>query len=213
MNDDIVKAEHRCSRPGLCRISLTPVAIVIAGWTYVATHPLVLNESFLSHVRCISQVGLAFRQSAREHFGQFPAHTHGSGDALLLLLAEGCERSHALTGPGYGRFVFDRALTNRTDLPESECRRVYVQGLRETSNPEIVLLFDKLPSPGGDHCHGLARLRAPLCREVAFVDGSHRTVREADWPEFFRKQVVLLVQEGFSNEQAEAIYAEKGRQH
>jgi hypothetical protein len=211
MNDGIANAERRSNRRRLWRIGLGLVAMVIAGWMYVATHPLVFNESFFSHAHCISQVSLAFRQYASEHFGQFPSHTNGYGDALLLLLAEGYERSHALTGSGYDRFVFDRALTNRTDVLETECGRVYVQGLKETSNADIVVLFDKLPTPGGDHCHGFARLRAPLCREVAFVDGSHRTVREADWQEFSRKQVGLLVKEGFGKEQAEALYAEKGR--
>jgi hypothetical protein len=189
-------------------LALGIVALGIAGWIYVATHPLVFNESFWSHAHCIPQAGLALRIYAGDHFGHFPAHTNGYGDALLLLLEGEYTLSYALTGPGYDRFVFDCALTNRTDVPEAECGRVYVQGLTETNNPELVILFDKLPTPGGDHCHGFARLTAPLCREVAFVDGSRRTIREAGWPQFSRKQIELLEKEGFSREQAEALYAE-----
>jgi hypothetical protein len=115
-----------------------------------------------------------------------------------------------LTGPGYDAAVFDRALTNHTDVPERECGRVYVQGLSETNNPELVVLFDKLPTPGGDHCHGLRRLTAPLCREVLLVDGFHRTIRESNWAQFRSNQIELLVKEGFDRSTAEAIYAEKG---
>jgi hypothetical protein len=195
--------------PLLWRLGLAIAAVVVTCWVYVATHPLVFNESFISHAHCITQAGLSLRQYSVEHYGKFPFHTNGYGDALLLLIRDKYTNSDPLTGAGYESSVFDRALTNDTDVPESECGRVYIQGLTESSNPEIVLLFDKLPTPGGDHCHGLARLTAHLCREVALVDGSHQRIREADWPEFSRKQVQLLMKEGFSREQAEIIYREK----
>ncbi len=210
MNDQPVITEP--NRPSRRRRWLWPIGMAIAVvvftcWVYAATHPLVFNESFISHAHCIAQAGLTLRAYAHDHYGKFPTHTNGYGDALLLLLRNKYTGSDVLTGPGYESSVFDRALTKR--VPESECGRVYVQGLTENSNPEIVLLFDKLATPGGDHCHGLARLRAPLCREVALVDGSHRIIREVNWPDFGRKQVQLLMQEGFSKEQAESIYSEK----
>jgi len=176
--------------------------------SYIRTHPLVFNESFFSHAHCIPQAGLALRQYASDHDGQLPTHPNGYGDALLLLLAEDYVPSYALTGPGYDRFVFDRALTNNADVAESECGRVYVQGLTETNNLEIVVLFDKTPAPGGDHCHFLRRLTAPLSRDVLFLDGSHRTIRESNWPEFSKNQVELLVNDGFDRATAEAIYDE-----
>ena len=187
------------------------VFIAVACAVYIRTHPLVFNESLLEHAHCIAQVGLGLNQYALDHFGKFPAHTNGYGDALLLMLAEGYESSYALSGPGYDRFVFDRALTNHTDVPEIECGRVYVQGLSATSNPELVLLFDKLPTPGGDHCHLLKRLWAPLGREIWIVGDGHKFIKETAWPEFARNQVELLVKEGFSRTNAEALYSEKGR--
>ena len=185
--------------------------IFIGGVVYVQTHPLVFNESFFGHAHCIPQAGLGLRQYAGDHGGLFPSHTNGYGDALLLLLASNYVPSYALTGPCYDRFVFDRALSNRTDVLESECGRVYVQGLTETNNPEIVILFDKVPTPGGDHCHLLRRLRSPLSRDISLLDGSHQGILESQWPDFAKKQIELLVKDGYDRSMAEQLYAEKGK--
>jgi hypothetical protein len=101
--------------------------LVVAGVFYVRSRPLVFNESFWGHAHCIPQAGVGLRQYAGDHGGLFPTHTNGYGDALLLLFAKNYVPSYALTGPCYDRFVFDRALTNHSDIPESECGRVYVQ--------------------------------------------------------------------------------------
>lgn len=185
--------------------------LVVAGVFYVRTHPLVFNESFFSHAHCIPQAGSGLRQYAGDHGGLFPTHTNGYGDALLLLLAGSYVPSYALTGPCYDRFIFDRALTNQTDVPESECGRVYVQGLAETNNPTIAILFDKVPTPGGDHCHLLRRLRAALSRDVLLLDGSQRGILESEWPDFAKKQIELLVKDGYDRSMAEQLYAEKGK--
>jgi hypothetical protein len=97
-------------------------------------------------------------------------------------------------------------------VPESECGRVYVQGLTTNADPDIAILFDKLPTPGGDHCHSLSRITASLCRDVLRVNGSTDVIREQQWPEFSRKQIELLVNEGVPRERAEALYAEKPKQ-
>jgi hypothetical protein len=158
------------------------------------------------------QAGTAFRIYAQDNGGRFPTHTNGYGDALLLLRSGDYVPSYALTGPGYDRLVFDRALTNAIDIPEAECGRVYVLGLTETNNPAIAILFDKIPTPGGDHCHFLARLTAPLSRDVLFVDGSYKTIYESAWPEFANDQIELLVKEGYDRAAAEQLYAEKGKE-
>jgi hypothetical protein len=113
---------------------------------------------------------------AQDHKGVYPAHTNGYGDALLLLWDDAGSPS-LLTGPGYSDKVFAEAYRNKTDVPESKCGRVYLQGLREDSDPDIAVLFDKLPNPG-DHCHGPRRIWAPLRREVVLVDGSMRVILE-----------------------------------
>lgn len=175
---------------------------------YVKAHPLIFNESFWTHAHCIAQTGLSLRLYAEDHDGQFPVDTNGYGNALLRITNEVNFFWACLTGPGYDGGVFASAARTGKRIAESECGRVYVQGLRATDDPEVVLLFDKIPTPGGDHCHGFRRLWAPLGREVALVDGSHSFVREIDWPAFAKHQVELLVTAGMPKEQAEMYYSE-----
>src|SRR5262249_37650919 len=142
------------------------VAVVAFCAFYVRAHPLVFNESFFEHAHCIVITGLAFKSYASDHGGQFPADTNGYGNALLQLTNYVNDFWAGLTGPGYdGRVFADAAQTGRR-IPEVECGRVYVQGLSETNDPNIAMFFDKMPTPGGDHCHGFHRLFAPLAREV-----------------------------------------------
>jgi hypothetical protein len=94
-------------------------------------------------------------------------------------------------------------------LNEEDCGRVYIQGLTNKSNPEIALFFDKLPTPGGDHCHLPMRLWAPLGREVYTVGMQERFVRESDWPEFVTRQVDLLTKEGFDRNEVERLFASR----
>jgi hypothetical protein len=179
------------------------VAVLIA--FYVKTHPLVFNESFWGHAHCIKMSGIDLVIYAKEHGGLFPHHTNGYGDALLLLTNSWLP---SLTGPGYDAGVFERALRTGRDVPESECGRVYVQGLSETNDPDIALLFDKLPTPG-DHRQLLSRIGAPLVREVWTIGGGMQIVRESEWPGYARKQIALLVAAGLPREQAEMYYSEK----
>jgi hypothetical protein len=172
---------------------------------YVRTHPLVFIKT---HAHCIKYPGMHFHQYAAEHYGRFPFHPKGYGNALLLM-DEDC--FHALTGPGHDAAPLREAKRTGRDLAEEECGRVYVQGLTVKSNPEITLLFEKLPTPGGDHCPLPLRLVASPGREVWCVGMGHTFVRERDWPQFARKQVELLVQEGFDRQEAERLFASKPR--
>lgn len=200
----------RPRRKWLVGILATVVILLVAVAMYVWTHPLIFNESFFGHAHCMPQAGIALRQYARDHHGKFPAHTNGYGDALLLLLAEGHAVSGILTGPGYSGDVFDRAIASHADVPETECGRVYVQGLTDSNDEALAVLFDKLPTPG-DHTHFLARIRHPLGREVCFLDGHFEFVSESRWPAFASNQMELLVKAGFIREKAQAIYADKGK--
>ena len=188
------------------------VGVCLACW-YVLTHPLVFNESFFSHAHCMQILGTSLRVYASDHDGAFPTHTNGYGEALLLLLGptDYAGGSAILTGPGFSGKIFDEALATGGRVPESECGRVYVQGLKENSNPEIAVVWDKLPSPGGDHSHLTLRLlRAPL-REVCLVDGSMIRVLESQWEQFSKNQIELLVAAGIPRERAVALYAEKAK--
>lgn len=189
---------------GRWRWLLLAVALVtVLGIVYARTHPLVFMDT---HCHCIKAAGLELEQYASEHDGRFPYHPHGYGNALLLL-HEVC--FHCLTGPGYDAFPLRKAKKAGIDLAEEECGPVYVQGLTKKSNREITLLFDRLPTPGGDHCPLPARLWAPLGREVWFVGGHMAFVTEVNWPEFSRKQVDLLAKEGFDPHVAERLFSSK----
>jgi hypothetical protein len=195
--------------------TITFFAVVMVGYVfakvYVGKHPLVFNESFWEHAHCIPQAGMALRLYAGEHHGEFPTHTNGYGDALLLLWDQMGGYPAPLTGPGYDGESFKRAHDNKRHLPEADCGRVYIQGLSENTDPRVVVLFDKRPTPGGDHTQGFKRLSAPLGREVAFVTGSHRFVRESEWPAFAKEQIELLVEVGITRQEAERLYSQKPR--
>ncbi len=195
----------RIRKPFALAVGLVVLGVVL-GWLYVKTHPLVFNESLWGHAHCIKGGGLSLLTYAHDHGGRFPAHTNGYGDALVLVNA-GWDA--ALTGPGYGTEVFERVRRTGEDAPESEFGRVYVQGLSATNAREIAILFDKLPTPGGDHCHFPWRLSAPLGREVWTIGEGMRFVPESRWPAYSKEQIELLVSAGMPREQAEAYYSEK----
>jgi hypothetical protein len=174
---------------------------------YVKSHPLVFNESLWGHAHCMPQATLALRTYALDHGGQFPYHTNGYGDALLLLKAEQLAEPYCLTGPGYGTAAYIEAIASGRHLDEKRCGRVYVQGLSPTNNPPVVILFDKVAAPP-DHCGFPRRLWSGYSRDVGFTDGSWHSVPVKRWPEFVQQQVELLVQAGFTREHAQRLYDE-----
>jgi hypothetical protein len=184
-------------------------AVTVLAVLYVRANPLVFNESLWQHTHCIKIAGLELEGYAGVNGGKFPSHPKGYGNALLLL-NENCY--FALTGPGYDAAPFHEAKSSGRHLPEDSCGRVYLQGLTKKSDSQIVLLFDKLPTPGGDHCHFPARLWAPLGREVWFVGGHSGFVKERDWPDFAKRQIELLAKDGFSPEEAERLFDSKPKQ-
>ena len=186
---------------------LLPKAFMAIGFK-----PLVFNESVYGHRYCIKQVGLALKVYANDNHDNFPSHSGGYGDALLLLAVGRDNFIGAiplLTGPCYDWRVFEDAARTKGNVSETDCGRVYVQGLSQSNNPSIALIWDKQPTAGGDHCHGWAKLTAPLLREVSLLDGSMERILEKDWLAFARKQIELLVEAGIPRERAVALYTEK----
>jgi hypothetical protein len=193
------------SKKRLSILSGVIALLVLASFIYVRSHPLVFNESFMEHAHCIVGAGTSLRMYANEHSGRFPYHTNGYGDALVMMNSGW---DSALTGPGYNAAVFARVRLTGENAPEAEFGRVYVQGLSETNDPRIALLFDKLPTPGGDHCHFFRRIFAPLVREVSTIGADRRVIRESEWPAFAKRQIELLVAAGIARDEAEHYYSE-----
>ena len=159
---------------------------------------------FHAHEHCIKQTGLLLRVYATEHGGRFPTDTNGFGDAILLLLKANSEDDARLfTAPGDDGNVLKQSLRTAAHVQERQCTRAYVQGLSETNNPMIAIVFDRYPTHGGDH---FRRPWGPLLREVCLLDGSMEVVREVKWSEFRRTQIDLLVAEGRDRARAEMLY-------
>ena len=161
------------------------------------------------HRHCMPQIGSAFQLYADDHFGQLPFSTNGFGNALLLLVRSDSTNDYlgglvaTLCAPDDAGHIFEEALKNNSIIPEEKCSRIYIQGLSESNNPEICILFDRNSCKGGDHG------RSPwghLLREACLLDGSMQIIRDEDWPEFSRKQVELLVAAGFARTNALHFY-------
>ena len=182
-------------------------ALIIAG-TLIAVVGC-LGAVWLHHLKkvhqhCMKIAGMTFLQFADEHGGAFPYHTNGFGDALLLLVKDSPQDIRFICGPGDDGHVFSNALAQGQDVPESQCSRVYVQGLSETNDPRLCILFDRRSVPGGDHFYGWGK----RVREACMLDGFMETVPDGRWAEFSRQQVELLVAAGFQREKAVQYYPE-----
>jgi hypothetical protein len=155
-----------------------------------------LYETGHDHKHCMTQIALSLKQYASEHEGKFPYQASGYGDALLMLddkyLPVG--NGDMYTGHGYDGSVFVEASKTKAHVPDEKCGRVYIQGLTEDSDSDIVLLFDKLPS---------ARVR-----EVFFIGGNSKWIANKDWNHFATSQIELLEKNGILKETAIAYYKE-----
>jgi hypothetical protein len=172
-----------------------------AGFGAACSHT---HNGTMAHQHCMKIAGMTFLGYASEHGGVFPYHTNGFGDALLLLVKDNPEDIRFICGPGDDGHVFSNALAQGLDVPEIQCSRVYVQGLSQTNDPRLCILFDRRSVPGGDHFYESGK---PL-REVCMLDGFMETVPDARWAEFSRHQVELLVAAGFKREKALQYYPE-----
>lgn len=172
---------------------------------------LALGAAWLHHLgkvhqHCMKITSMALRQYADKHQSNYPVHTNGFGDALLLLVKEGfLDDVNTLCGPLDDGHVLRAALTNGLPVPEAQCTRVYVQGLSLYDSPELCLLFDRDSHRGGDHFYGTGK----RLREVVMADGGGFTgVVDAQWPAFVSNQVRLLQAKGFTREQIRRYYPE-----
>lgn len=184
-------------------ILATFLFLIVAGTIYVWCNPLVFNESFLSHAHCIKSAGMLLVNFAEQNGGQFPTDPRGYGNALLQFEPE---EYYCLTATGYDEAVYHEAKQRGVLLQEKDCGRVYIQGLNNKSGSQVAILFDKRSTPGGDHCHLIARFSAPLGREVAFVDGHIEFIPDTDWPAFVQKQLALLTAAGIPPAEAQRLY-------
>ena len=161
-----------------------------------------LAFSLHGHQHCIKATAIAFSSYAGDHGGKYPTHTNGWGDALLLLVKSNYADISLICGPNDDGRVFREALEKGTDVPEELCSRVYVQGLSKDKANGVLILFDRVSFPGGDHFYGL---KEPI-REGLEGDGSTSQINDKLWLRYSREQVTKLMELGFSREQAAGYF-------
>jgi hypothetical protein len=140
--------------------------------------------------------------------GNWPYHTNGFGDAILLI-----ERNEwpGFTGPGFDESELQSAFDEGRDVDESKIGRIYIQGLPRDANPNIAILFDQVSTPGGDHAHFQHRFTLPYLREVLEIHG-YLQVEESDWYAYATNQIELLVAAGMDRKIAQDYYEMTGLQ-
>lgn len=138
----------------------------------------------MSHC-CIKGMGTALHSYAMEHNGRFPSGGD-TPEASLSLLNSNYTDAEWLRGKTVSLEVAQTALAKGGKLGPGSCGWHYVEGLTESDEPEIAILWDKI---GLDH-HG-GRVKGGG-HEVAFVDGSSQFVPGGKWPQFLEKQAQLL---------------------
>lgn len=183
----------------LWSISTLLVAALVGGGLLVLE---IRKGMQLAHKHCIKVTGGAFRSYAGDHAGLYPTNPNGFGDALLLLVKSNYVDVAHICGPNDDGRLFLEALTNGTDVVEETCSRVYVQGLGDDLKSPVCMLYDRKSHPGGDHFYGMGQ----SLREYIDNHGVMGTVTDDRWPEFSRQQVKLLVEFGFTREQAEYYF-------
>jgi len=159
---------------------------------------------FHAHEHCIKGTYLTLMGYAEDHHGQFPSHTNGFGDAVVMLLKEEPESARNFTAPGDDGHLLAECARTGAHMPEDRCTRTYVQGLSANNDPQIALVFDRYPTRGGDH---FRRPWGPPQREVCFIGDSMRIIDEKNWPAFRARQIELLVAAHFPRADAEKLYA------
>ena len=155
----------------------------------------------------MKQAIFIFASYASENEGRYPESDKGWGDALLNLgTAEHSDSwiPYIVGVDDDGSYLLD-SLINGTDVDESRCSRVYVQGLTQHSPSDIAILFDRDSEPGGDHFR--CRFKEPL-REVLTAGGSHKMIKDKDWHQYVEKQRELLREHGFEEEKIIEAYGQ-----
>ena len=157
-----------------------------------------------AHQHCIQAAYLQFELYAEDHFGVYPSHTNGFGDALVLLEKTEPGAARSLVGVGDNENWILSAASNQLHVPVERCSRIYVQGLNRKSDPELALFFDRYAVRGGDHSRSPSE---PHLREVVFIGHGMSRVTVKDRSAFASHQVDLLVKEGIERPVAESYYA------
>jgi hypothetical protein len=132
-------------------------------------------------------MGIALREYAEDHNGDFPTGGE-TPEASLSLLYSNYVDAQWLRGKTVPLNVAEAALRKNGKLGPDSCSWHYVEGLIESDNPQIAILWDKVGlGHNGERVKGGGH-------EVLYVDGDSRFISGLKWPEFLEEQNQLLAQ-------------------
>ena len=137
---------------------------------------------------CLVHLKLAFLMYAMDHEGRFPAGQATPEASLSLLHKEGHISASLLRGMTAPPEKVDAILTKGELLGPDTCGWHYVEGLTESADPEIAILWCK--EPLGHY----GQRTKDKSREVLFVDGGYKSIPGDKWDEFLKEQERLLAQ-------------------
>ena len=135
-------------------------------------------------LRCMHGALLAF---AARHYGFFPSSKTGAFDALQKLYPEYMPSGRELAGISGDVRGLTNALFNKSPINESLTSWVYIQGLRESDDPQVAVLWERRPGLDSSGRRNFSGARA-----VVLISGEITNVSLADWPSFTNRQEKLL---------------------
>ena len=127
-------------------------------------------------------MGMALLMYADEHDGHFPSGGE-TPEASLCLLYKYVNSPELMAGKAASVQQAAAVLEKGGALGPNECNWYYVEGLTSRNNPELLVLWDKVPGLG----HNCERLPAGG-HEVLFSDGHAEFIQEPDWLKFLADQ-------------------------
>jgi hypothetical protein len=159
-------------------------AVVLEQIWYHYTYPYGWSHA------CSAGLGMGLRQYAEDH-GNWLPHGEATPEASLSLLYkdDSVTALWTLGGKNIPHETVEATLKRDGKLSPATCGWHYVEGLRETDNPEIAVAWDKVIGLG----HNGQRVRG-MMHEVILLDSSHPNIRKEAWPEFIANQKQLLAQ-------------------
>ena len=135
---------------------------------------------------CNKAIGFALLRYADDHEGHFPSGGATPEASLSLLLTNYCDL-YILRGKTVPLKVAQAAWERNKSLTPDSCGWHYVEGLTKWDDPELAILWDKVP--GLNHNAGRASSGGS---EVLFLDGHTSWIPGSQWPDFLTRQQTLM---------------------
>jgi len=166
------------------------VAVIVLAALAVAAEQVWYRYTYpygWSHA-CSAGLCLSLPVYAEDHEGFLP-HGEATPEASLSLLFQFDSSTLSyFGGKNISRDIVEAAFKRDGKLSPATCGWHYVEGLRESDNPEIAVAWDKVIGLG----HNGQRMRG-MMHEVVLLSGC-KYVSKQEWPEFIANQKSLLAQ-------------------